>query len=86
MFFNSKGNIIAAAAEPDETACGALSGGYFLNAFFSALDKEVSYIESETPTWKNIFDRTMASATYKTQNLGGCDVQHGVYKSSAQSH
>ncbi len=83
LFFESKGNIIAAAAEPEETACGsAVGGGYFLNAFFSAIDKEVSYISQGTPSWDAIMKRTMSTATYKTQNLNGCDTQHGVYKST----
>ena len=81
LFFESRGNIIAAAAQPNETACGSrVSGGYFLNAFFSAIDKEVSYTATGNADWADIFKRTMSSATYKTQNLNGCTIQHGVYK------
>jgi hypothetical protein len=83
LFFKERGNIIAAAAQPNETACGSQgSGGYFLNAFFSAIDRAASYTATGTPTWGEILNRTMSSATYKTQNLNGCDVQHGVFKST----
>jgi hypothetical protein len=83
LFFEARGNIIAGAAQAGETACGSSgSGGYFLNAFFSGIDKEVSYTATGDPSWSKIMSRAMSSATYKTQNLNGCDAQHGVYKSS----
>lgn len=81
LFFESRGNIIAAAAQPDETSCGSsISGGYFLNSFFSSLDKEVSYTATGTSSWESILSRTISSATYKTQNLNGCTAQHGIFK------
>lgn len=85
LFFEARGNIIAAAAQPDETACGSsVGGGYFLNAFFSAIDKEISLTASGTPSWDAILSRSMKSATYKTQNLRGCSVQHGVFKNGTR--
>lgn len=82
LFFESRGNIIAMAAKPGETACGSkLMGGYFLNAFFSAIDKEVSLLSDYTPKWDNIMSRAMKTATYKTQGTS-CGTQHGIYKST----
>jgi hypothetical protein len=81
LFFEAEGDIIAAAAKPNETSCGSrTTGGYFLNAFFSAIDKEVSYTATGSTSWDAILSRSMSSATYKTQNLNGCSIQHGVYK------
>lgn len=85
LFFESSGNIVVAAARPEETSCGsAITGGYFINAFFSALDKEVSRINEAEPTWSSIMDNSLKSAEYKTQNLQGCSPQHGVYKSTVR--
>ena len=83
LFLEMEGHIIAAAAQPDETACGnAQTGGYFLNSFFSALHKETSYLYEEEPSWNAIFERTMENAAYKTQRLDGCSPQHGIFKSA----
>ncbi|HAP65247.1 MAG TPA: hypothetical protein DCR93_39135 [Cytophagales bacterium] len=77
----TQGNILAAAAQPNETACGnAQTGGYFINSFFGALHKETSYLYEEEPNWQAVLDRTMESATYKTDRLSGCTPQHGIYK------
>lgn len=83
LFFDSKGSVLIAAAKPGETACGSrISGGYFLNAFFSGIDREISLTTNSTPSWDSILDRSIKSATYKTQNLTGCSAQHGVFKNS----
>lgn len=83
LFFEAKGNMIVAAAQPNETSCGSpVSGGYYINAFFSALDKEVSRINEADPRWSTILDNSVKTAAYKTQNLQGCSVQHGVFKST----
>ncbi|MEL6535197.1 MAG: caspase family protein [Bacteroidota bacterium] len=81
LFMETQGNILAAAAKPNETACGnAQTGGYFINSFFGALHKETSYLYEEEPSWRAVLDRTMESATYKTDRLSGCTPQHGIYK------
>lgn len=83
LFMETSGQVIAAAAQPNETACGnAQSGGYFINSFFGALHKETSYLYEENPSWDAIFSRTMESAAYKTDRLSGCTPQHGIFKMS----
>lgn len=85
LFLQSKGNIIAAAAQPLETACGdSQDGGYFLTSFFSALSKETSQLFTQTPTWDSVIQRTIKNAKYKTEHLKGCSQQNGIYKSTAK--
>ena len=83
LFMETEGHILAAAAQPDETACGnAQTGGYFINSFFGALHKETSYLYEEEPSWEAIMERAVESAAYKTDNLSGCTPQHGIFKVS----
>ncbi len=81
LFIDTRGNILAAAAQPNQTACGnARDGGYFLMSFFQSLNKETSYLSaSEKPSWDNILTNTMKAASYKTQSLNGCKQQNGIY-------
>ncbi|MFD0998190.1 caspase family protein [Ohtaekwangia kribbensis] len=80
LFLDTRSNVIAAAARSGETSCGSsVDGGYFISSFFQSIDKEVSYLGGQTPTWRNIVTRAINSANYKTQNLSGCEPQNGIY-------
>lgn len=83
LFLESEGNLIVAAAKPNQTSCGnSRDGGYYISSFFSSLTKETSQLETGNPSWKNLIDRSLESAFYKTQNLRGCTPQNGIYYSS----
>lgn len=83
LFLKSRGNLIAAAAKPYETACGSSrDGGYFISSFFTSITKETSVINTNTPSWNNIVSRTINTARYKTENLQGCTPQNGIYYST----
>lgn len=83
LFLNSKGNMIAAAARPNETSCGSTrDGGYFISSFFAAISRETSVLNNDSPAWGNIISHTISTANYKTQNLRGCSAQNGIYYST----
>lgn len=85
LFIESRGDLIVAAARPNETSCGnSRDGGYFLSSFFSSMAKETSQNATDVPSWKSIIDRTISSAYYKTQNLRFCEPQTGIYYSSVR--
>lgn len=85
LFLQSKGNVIAAAAKPNETSCGnSNDGGYFLNSFFASISKETSQLDGNNPNWETIITRAINTANYKTQNLRGCDPQSGIYFSTVK--
>lgn len=83
LFINSSGDLIATAAKPSETSCGNnIEGGYFINSFFSAISKETSRLNTNSPSWDNIVVSAISSANYKTQNIRGCNPQNGFYYST----
>ena len=84
LFINA--DILVAAAEPNQTACGSRqNGGYFTTSFFQSLNKETSCLSgAQLPSWDNIIKNTLNSAAYKTQNLNGCSKQNGIFKSSVR--
>lgn len=86
LFIDADGDILVAAAEPNQIACGSQqNGGYFTTSFFQSLNKETSYLSgAQLPSWDNIIKNTLNSAAYKTQNLNGCSKQNGIFKSSVR--
>lgn len=85
LFLQSNGNLIVAAARPNETSCGnSRDGGYFLSSFFASLGKETSQNATDVPSWENIVTRSISTANYKTQNLRFCKPQNGIYYSSVK--
>ena len=83
LLFSARGNLLIAAAKPNETSCGSSAfGGYFLSSFWSSLAKETSVFETGSTSWESVTKRAIENATYKTQNLNGCTTQHGIYHST----
>lgn len=83
LFLQSRGNLIGAAAQPNETACGSTrDGGYFISSFFAAISRETSVLNNDVADWENIIGHTINTARYKTQNLNGCSTQNGIYYST----
>jgi hypothetical protein len=83
LFLNSRGNMIIAAAQPNESAYGnSRDGGYFTSSFFAALSKETSYLTETTPSWDAIVNRAIESTKYKTSHLSSGKSQNGIYKST----
>ncbi len=82
LFIESRGNLIAAAAQLNETSCGSTDdGGYFTSSFFASLNKETSQLQNGEPSWDTIIKGSIESARYKTQYLRGCGTQNGIYSS-----
>lgn len=85
LFLKSKGNLLIAAAKPNQTSCGnSRSGGYLISSLFASITKETSYLNSTTPSWESVVTRAISTAKYKTQNLNGCGEQNGIYYSSVK--
>jgi hypothetical protein len=85
LFLNKKGNLILAAASPDETSCGnSRDGGYLISSFFQAIGKETSYLNNDDPDWGRIIQNAINSAKFSTQNLSGCSTQNGMYYSTVK--
>ena len=85
LFLNKKGNLIIAAASPDETSCGnSRDGGYLISSFFQAIGKETSYLNTDTPDWGRVIQNAINSARFSTQNLSGCTTQNGMYYSTVK--
>lgn len=83
LFLESRGNLIGAAARPNETSCGSTrDGGYFISSFFAAISRETSVLNSEIADWEDIITHTITTANYKTANLRGCAQQNGIYYST----
>lgn len=85
LFLESSGNLIGAAARPNETSCGSTrDGGYFISSFFAAISRETSVLNSGLADWEDIISHTISTANYKTQNLNGCSPQNGIYYSTVK--
>lgn len=83
LFLESRGNMIGAAARPNETSCGSTrDGGYFISSFFAAISRETSVLNADVADWEDIITHTINTANYKTQNLRGCSQQNGIYYST----
>jgi hypothetical protein len=85
LFTEAEGTLLATAAKPEQTSCGnSREGGIFLSSFFAALNKETSQLSTGPPQWETLISNAFETATYKTQNLQGCGVQHGIYYSTVK--
>lgn len=85
LFLKTKGSYIFAAASPGETSCGnAIDGGYLTSSFFQSLSQETSFMSQDTPSWETVINRSIKTASYKTNNLNGCSQQNGIYKAEVK--
>ncbi|MEP6676941.1 MAG: caspase family protein [Ferruginibacter sp.] len=83
LFLSKKGNMIIAAASPNETSCGnSRDGGYLISSFFQAIGKETSYLNNDTPDWDHVIANALTTARFSTLNLSSCTTQNGMHYST----
>lgn len=85
LFLKSKGNIISCAASPGEYSwVNTKRGGFYTLSFIQALRYETGNKNNGEVTWKNVMDRTIASANRKTERCKECTKQTGKFYSNVK--
>ncbi|MES2772579.1 MAG: caspase family protein [Bacteroidota bacterium] len=78
LFLETKGNLIAVATKPNETAGGNNTmGGFFTSSFLDAVEYESSY-SSKSLSWNNIINETIKSAFFYKKKSGSMIPQTGI--------
>lgn len=85
LFLESKGNIISCAASPGEYSwVNTKKGGFYTLSFVQALRYEAGSKNKGDIAWKNIMDRTIASANRKIDRCKECTKQTGKFYSNVK--